>query len=50
VLIEVGTARRPETNRWIKFGLPFGPKARLILAHPNAEALRTGSPEIEVRM
>ena len=48
LLIEAGTARHTETNRWVKFGLPFGPKARLILAHLNAEALRTGSPEIEV--
>jgi len=48
LLIEAGTARHPETNRWVKLGLPFGPKARLILAHLNAEALRTGSPEIEV--
>jgi hypothetical protein len=28
--------------------LPFGPKPRLVLAHLNAEALRTGSPEIEI--
>jgi len=46
--VEAGTAHHPETNRWIELGLPFGPKARLILAHLNAEALRTGSPEIEV--
>ena len=31
-----------------QIGLPFGPKPRLILAYLNAEALRTGSPEIEV--
>ena len=29
-------------------GLPWGTKPRLILAHLNAEALRTGSPVIEV--
>jgi len=46
--VEAGAADHPETNRWIELGLPFGPKARLILAHLNAEALRTGSPEIEV--
>jgi len=46
--IEAGVARHPETNRWVELGLPFGPKARLILAHLNAEALRIGSPEIEV--
>jgi len=48
LLIEAGVARHPETNRWVKLGLPFGPKARLILAHLNAEALRSGSPKIEV--
>jgi len=46
--VEAGITRNQETNRWVKLGLPFGPKARLILAHLNAEALRTGSPEIEV--
>jgi len=46
--IEAGAAHHPETDQWTELGLPFGPKARLILAHLNAEALRTGSPEIEV--
>jgi len=46
--IEAGYAIDPSTERYAKIGLPFGPKARLILAHLNAEALRTGSPEIEV--
>jgi len=45
--IEAGATRHPEINRWVELGLPFGSKARLILAHLNAEALRTGSPEIE---
>ena len=31
-----------------ELGLPFGPKPRLILAHLNAEALKTGSPIIEM--
>jgi hypothetical protein len=47
-LVEAGRARDPRTGRWIRLGLPFGPKPRLILAHLNADALRTGSPEIEV--
>jgi hypothetical protein len=38
----------PELGRLVPLGLPFGPKPRLILAHVNAEALRTSSPEIEV--
>ena len=47
-LVEAGRARDPRTRQWIPLGLPFGPKPRLILAHLNAEALRTGTAEIEV--
>ena len=43
-----GKAMHPEKGRLVELGLPFGPKPRLILAHLNAEALRTASPEIEV--
>jgi hypothetical protein len=46
--ILAGEAMHPEKARLVELGLPFGPKPRLILAHLNAEALRTGSPEIEV--
>jgi len=46
--ISAGEARDPKTNRWLKLGIPFGPKARLILAYLNGEALRSGSPVIEV--
>ena len=48
LLIEAGKARNPETNKWIQLSLPFGPKPRLILSHLNAEALKQGSPVIEV--
>lgn len=48
LLIEAGRAKDPTTGKWAKLGLPFGPKPRLILCYLNAEALRTGSPEIEV--
>ena len=48
LLIEAGRARDPKTGKWLKLGLPFGPKPRLILVYLNAEALRSGSPEIEV--
>src|SRR3954462_4223703 len=48
LLIEAGRVKDPKNGGWLKLGLPFGPKPRLILAHLNAEALRTGSPEIEV--
>jgi hypothetical protein len=48
LLVEAGQAQHPKTGEWVKLGLPFGTKPRLILAHLNAEALRQGSPEIEV--
>lgn len=48
LLIESGRARHPRTKEWIKLRLPYGPKPRLILAYLNAEALRTGSPDVEV--
>jgi len=43
-----GEAMHPEQERFVEIGLPFGSKPRLILAHLNAEALRTGSPQIHV--
>ena len=48
LLIEAGQARNPETDQWVKLGLPFGPKARLVLAHLNAEALKQGSNVVQV--
>jgi hypothetical protein len=46
--IEAGRAFNPNQGAFVDVGLPFGPKPRLILAYLNAEAIRTGSPEIEV--
>jgi Plasmid encoded RepA protein len=46
--IEAGRAFCPDRDEFVDLGLPFGPKPRLILAHLNAVALRTRSPEIEV--
>jgi hypothetical protein len=48
LLIEAGRVKDPKNGGWLKLGLPFGPKPRRILAHLNAEAMRTSSPEIEV--
>ena len=48
LLVNACKARHPETGEWQHVGLPFGPKSRLILMHLNAEALRTGSPVIQV--
>lgn len=47
-LIEAGHVLDPRSGCWLELGLPYGPKPRLILTHLNAEALRTGSPEIDV--
>jgi len=46
--LEAGRVKNPETGKWVQLGLPFGPKPRLILAHLNTEALKIGSPEINV--
>jgi hypothetical protein len=48
LLVEAGQAKRPNGGDWVKLGLPWGTKPRLILAHLNAEALRQDSPVIEV--
>jgi hypothetical protein len=48
LLVEAGQAMHPKTHQWVKLGLPWGTKPRLILAHLNAEALRQQSPVIEV--
>lgn len=48
LLINAGEARDPETGDWVKIGLPWGPKARLVLMHLNSEAIRIQSPEIDV--
>jgi Plasmid encoded RepA protein len=48
LLIKAGEAMHPSTRKWVELGLPWGTKPRLILAHLNAEALRQGSPVIEV--
>jgi hypothetical protein len=48
LLVKAGEAKHPKRNEWVRLGLPWGTKPRLILAHLNGEALRQGSPEIEV--
>ena len=48
LMIEAGQAKNMESGQWIKVGLPWGPKARLILMHLNSSAIRTQSPEIDV--
>ena len=46
--VVAGDAMDPATGQFVPVGLPFGPKARLVLYHLNAEALRTRSPVIEL--
>ena len=48
LLVEAGKARDIETGQWVRVGLPWGPKARLVLMHLNSVAIRTQSPEIDV--
>jgi Plasmid encoded RepA protein len=46
--IHAGEMRNPITQEWVKLGLPFGPKPRLVLMHLNNQAIKTQSPVIEV--
>jgi hypothetical protein len=46
--VQAGDAWNPAAADFVRLGLPWGTKPRLILAHLNAEALRQGSPVIEV--
>lgn len=48
VRLEVQAGRAYDGNDFVDVGLPFGPKPRLVLYHLNTEALRNGSPEIEL--
>jgi hypothetical protein len=49
LLIEAGRAQHPDTGKWVELPLPHGEKPRLVMLHLNGEALRTGSPIIDVR-
>ena len=46
--IQAGRALDPTTDDFVDVGLPWGPKARLVLYHLNAEALKQQSRTIEV--
>jgi hypothetical protein len=46
--IEAGSAIDPQTGEFVRLGLPFGEKPRLVLIHLASEAIRTGSPVIDV--
>jgi Plasmid encoded RepA protein len=46
--LEAGHAMHPTEGRFVPLGLPFGPKARMILMHINQQALKQKTPDIEV--
>ena len=46
--IEAGSAIDPGTGDFKRLGLPYGEKPRLVLIHLATEAVRTGSPVVDV--
>jgi len=46
--VQAGRLKNPETGAFEEQGIPYGPKARLILVHLCTQALRQNSPEIEI--
>lgn len=48
LLVKAGEAMHPTSGEFVRLGLPYGPKCRLILMHCNQQALLTQSPHIEV--
>ena len=47
VTVQAGTLRSPD-GRKVQQPVPFGPKARLLMAHLSSEAVRNNSPTIEI--
>ena len=46
--IEAGAAIDPRSGQFVKLGLPFGEKPRLVLIHLASEAVRSGSAVVDV--
>jgi len=46
--VSAGMVMNPKAGEWVQLGLPYGPKARLLLMHLNSEAIRSQSPVIQV--
>lgn len=46
--IEAGSAIDPRTGDFVRLGLPYGEKPRLVLIHLASEAIRTNSPVVDV--
>src|SRR3954453_24004307 len=48
LIVQAGHVLDPETRAMVKPGLPYGPKARLLMLHVCTEALRQNSNTIRV--
>lgn len=48
LLLEAGHLLNPKTEKYEEIGLPYGARARLILAYLNTRAVQTQSPVIDV--
>ena len=46
LLVKAGEAMHPEKRQLVKFGLPFGPKCRLVLMYINQRAIVSQSPQL----
>jgi hypothetical protein len=46
--MEAGSAIDPRSGNFVKLGLPYGEKPRLVLIHLATEAVRTGNPVVDV--
>jgi len=48
LLLEAGSIPDPKGSGWRQVGLPYGPRARLVLLHLCSLAVKTQSPVVEV--
>lgn len=48
LLLKAGELMNPKTQEFHKVGLPYGAKARLVLAHINTMAIKTQNPVVSV--
>jgi len=48
LLLKAGEVYDPKSSQWETVGLPYGARARLILAHINTQAVRTQNPLVDV--
>ena len=48
LLLRAGQSVNPKVDEWEQIGLPYGAKARLILAYINTQAIKAQSPIIDV--